>query len=103
MVSVAVRAAPAFAATENATLPFPLPDAPLVIVIQGADEVAVQVQSAVAVTATLPVPPAGSTDCVVGEMVYEHGGGAAGCVTVSVAPAIVMVPLRAAPAFAAAV
>jgi hypothetical protein len=103
MVSVPVRAGPVFAAALKATLPLPVPDAPLVTVSQGAFAAAVHAQDAVdAVTATDPVPPESPTLCVVGPMEnVQGGGGAAACDTVNVCPAIVSVPLRAAPVFAA--
>ena len=57
-----LRAAPLFDATENATDPLPVPDAPLVIVIHDAFADAVHVQVlADAVTAADPVPPPAST------------------------------------------
>ena len=53
------RAAPVFAATLNATVPAPVPEAPALMVIHGALVVAVQLHVAAdAVTATDPVPPA---------------------------------------------
>lgn len=105
MVSVPLRAAPVFAATVNATLPAPVPDAPLVTDSQGAFDPAVHAHDpADGVTATDPVPPVSATFCVVGAIVNVHGGGgAAACETVNVWPAIVIVPLRAAPVLAAAV
>ena len=57
MVSVALRPAPVLAATENATVPLPVPLAPDVIVIHGALLVAVHAHPLVAVTVTEPVPP----------------------------------------------
>ena len=58
-VSVPERAAPVLAATVNATVPLPVPDAPPVTVSHPAFAVAVQVQvPADAVTATDPAPPA---------------------------------------------
>jgi len=61
IVRVPVRAAPAFAATANATVPLPLPVAPDVMVIHGALLLAVHAQPAVVVTSELPVPPAAAT------------------------------------------
>lgn len=105
IVSVPVRAAPLFAAAVNDTVPLPLPDPPLEIAIHDAFDVAVQAQPLFAVTPTVPLAPFASADWLVGEMVYAHGGGAgtAACVTVSVSPAIVSVPVRAAAVFAATV
>ena len=62
MVIVPVRAAPVeFAATLKATVPFPLPLAPLVTVTQLTPLIAVQEQPLpVAVTAIEPEPPAAS-------------------------------------------
>ena len=68
IVSVPVRAAPPFDATLNVTGPLPLPDAPLVSVIQASFAVAVHAQPAPAVTATLPLPPNESTAWLFGEI-----------------------------------
>jgi hypothetical protein len=54
---VPVRAAPVLAATVNATMPFPDPDAPDETTIQLATETAVHAQPAVVVTAIVPLPP----------------------------------------------
>ena len=62
MVMVPVRALPGFAATLNATEPFPVPLAPDVTVIQFAGLFAVQAQPLPAVTATVPLPPAAASD-----------------------------------------
>ena len=63
IVSVPVReAAPAFEATENATVLSPTPLAPLVTVIHGSLLTAVHGQPAVVVTATVPGPPLAGTD-----------------------------------------
>lgn len=59
-------------ATVNATLPFPLPLDPDVIVIHAALLCAVQLQPAALVTADDPVPPAATTDWVVGVIEYEQ-------------------------------
>ncbi len=73
-------------------MPEPVPDAPLLSVIQFALLVAVHVQALdVAVTLTLAVPPAAGSDCVVGLMVKPHDGAAS--VTVTVCPATVNVPV----------
>jgi hypothetical protein len=55
-----------FAATVNATVPFPLPFAPDVIVIQLALFVAVHPQLEPAVTEMDPEPPLAPTDWLVG-------------------------------------
>jgi hypothetical protein len=78
----------------------PVPDAPLEIISQSAFDDALHEQSPRAVTATLPVPPAAGTAWLDGAIAKPHA--AAGCVTVNVTPAIVSVPVRTAPALAAA-
>src|SRR4051794_6391699 len=103
MVSVPVRAGPVFAAALKPTTPFPVPDAPLVTVSHGAFAPAVHAEDAAdAVSAPDPGPPESPTLWVVGPMEnVQGGGGGAACDTVNVCPAIVSVPLRAAPVFAA--
>ena len=82
-----------FAAALNATVPPPLPLAPLVTVSQdGSLLTAVHAQPASAVTVVDPVPPAAVTDWLVGTSAYVQA--AAACVTVKVCPAIVIVPVR---------
>ena len=54
--------------TVKLTGPFPLPELPPVIVIQGALLVAVQAQLAPAVTVVVPLPPAAPKFCDVGEI-----------------------------------
>ena len=98
MVSVPVRAAPVLAATLNATVPGPLPLAPLVTVIQLALDVADQLQLAPALTPTLLATPAAATAKLFDAIAYVHG---AAWVTVNVWPAMVSVPVRAAPVLAA--
>ena len=102
-----LRSAPPLAAAEKVVVPEPVPDAPPVIVIHAAPLDAVHVQvDADAETAKLPVPPPVATDCDEGDTLKVHGGGggggAPGCVTVTVAPAIVSDPLRSPPPLAAA-
>jgi hypothetical protein len=96
MVSVPVRAAAVFAATLNATVPLPVPDAPLVTVNHAALALAVHAQLfADAVTVTDPAAAVSATSCVVGEIPKVHGGGgAAACVTVKVFPAAAIVAVR---------
>ena len=66
-VIVAVRAeALVLAATENATVPLPLPLLPEVTVTQAAELVAVHAQPDEEVTVKLPVPPLAATDWLVG-------------------------------------
>ncbi len=101
-VRVALRAAPVFAATEYRAVPSPVP-APVVTVIHESVVVAVQAQLAAdALTLTVPVPPVSVNDCDVGFTVNVHGGAAA-WVTVNIAPAMVIVPVRAPPLLAATV
>jgi hypothetical protein len=67
IVMVPVRAADVLAATLKATVPLPVPAAPEVTVIQGADATAVQSHVVSAVTAMgVPVPPALLNDADVG-------------------------------------
>ena len=67
------------AATPNATVPLPVPDAPLVTVSQGTLAAAVHAHGAAeAVTVVDPVPPAPDTDPAVGAIVKVHGGGGGG-------------------------
>ena len=99
MVSVPLRAVPALAAAPTATVPLPVPDAPLVMVSHGALETAVQAHDgAEAVTVVDPVPPVSDTDCAVGAIVNVHGGGGGGAaavwVTVNVFPAATIVADR---------
>ena len=100
IVIVPLRAAPAFAAALNATVPLPLPDAAPVTVNHEAFDTAVQSHDApvVTVTATLPVVTSAAMFWLVGEIEKLHA--AASCDTVNVLPAIVNVPLRAAPVLA---
>ncbi len=93
IVNVPVRLeAAVLAATLNATVPSPDPDAPPVTVIQAALLVAVHAQPVAAVTVLLPVPADAANAWPVGEIEGEHE--AAACVTVNVAPAMVSVPVR---------
>jgi hypothetical protein len=102
-VTVAVRVVAAvFAATANATVPLPAPEAPPVMLTQDALSVAaVHAQlSAEAVSAMEPVPPEAGRFCAEGEIEKVHATGAAACVTVNVLPATMMVPLRLVPELA---
>jgi hypothetical protein len=108
MVSVPDLAAPVFAATVNATVPLPVPEAPLLRASHATLAVAVHAHVAAdAVSATEPEPPTSATVCEVGAIEKVHGGGGGGggaaCATVNVWPPIVSVPLRTAPVLAAAV
>src|SRR4051794_26814644 len=83
MVSVPDRAAPVFAATVNATVPLPVPDAPPVTVSQPTFAPAVHAQvGADAVTVTDPEPPPSATLWPVGAIENVHVGAGAACDTV---------------------
>src|SRR5204863_14737 len=100
MDSVPVLAGPLLAATVNATVPLPVPLAPLVIVIHGVKVVAVQAQPAAVVSVTgTAAPPAAGSSCPVGLIV---GTQPPACVTVAVSPLNVTVPTRSAPLFGVA-
>ena len=73
-----------FAAMEKATVPFPLPLAPDVIVSQESLLVAVQVQPVVVATLALLELAVATGFSEVGETVNVQGTGAAACVTVTV-------------------
>jgi hypothetical protein len=73
-------------------VPLPSPLLPEVMVIQPALLTAVQSQPAPAVTVALPLPALAVTLWDVGFTAYVHG--MPSCVTVSVLPAIVRVPVR---------
>ena len=93
IVSVPVRVvATPFTSTENAVVPLPEPDPPLVTVIQVALLTAVHPHPVAAVTAVEPDPPLAFIASDAGEMVGAQGAPAS--VTVKVWPAIVSVPLR---------
>jgi hypothetical protein len=96
---VPLRAAPAFAAALKTTTPLPVPDDPAVTVIHEAFDTAVHAQPPPAVTFVLPSPPPAAKSTVDGDSEKPHG--AAACVTVNVWAAMVAVPVRAAPEFAA--
>jgi hypothetical protein len=92
-----------FAATVNATVPLPVPELPVPMLIHAAVVVAVHAQLlAEAVTAIDPEPPPSATFCDEGEMEkVQAGGGAAAWLTVKVLPAAVMVAVLAEPVLAA--
>ena len=81
------------------TLPFPLPLAPVLIVIQDEAVVeAVHAHPTPAVTVmAVPGPPAAGAAKLDGLMDTVHG---AACVTVCVCPAMAIVPVRDPPVFA---
>ena len=82
-----------FAATEKATVPFPVPVAPLVIEIHAAPLEAVQAQQpAVAVTVKLPFVAAAETE--VPEEDSEKPQDTAAWLTETACPATVSVPVR---------
>jgi hypothetical protein len=94
-VSVPVRVdAFGFSAIENATVPLPVPLDPDVIVSHAALLVATQVQFWLVVTATLLVPAVAAGVSDVGDTVKEHEFELPACVTVTVCPATVNVPVR---------
>jgi hypothetical protein len=111
MAIVPVRAAPALASTLNATTPLPLPEAPPITINHDALDAAVHAHVASeAVTLTDPDVAVSATLCAGGAIENVQGGGgggggggAAACDTVSVCPAIVIVPTRAAAGFGATV
>jgi hypothetical protein len=83
------------------TVPLPLPVGLEVTPIHETLLMAVQLQPAGAVTVTLRAPPAAAMESEVGETVKLHDAPGA-CVTVTVWPAMVSVPVRdAAPLLAA--
>jgi hypothetical protein len=93
---VPLRAVPVLAVTRNATVPLPVPDAPLATVSHETLAEAVQAHvSAEAVTVVDPVPPVSETDCAFGAIANVHGGGGGGAaaawVTVNVFPAATIV------------
>jgi hypothetical protein len=92
-VSVPVRlVVEKFVPIENAVVPLPVPEDPLVIVSQDVLDVAVQGHPLPAVTATDDVEAAEAVVTLAGDTV---GAQAPLCVIVSVTPATVMVPVRA--------
>ena len=85
------------AATENCTVPLPVPDAPAVIDSHGTLAVADHAQPVPVVTSTEPVVLDAPTDCELADREYVHGvDDTPDWVTVNVWPAIVAVPVRAA-------
>jgi len=100
MLSVPERGGPFAAATLNVTVPVPLPPAPEEIVIHGVLLAAVQPQPLPALTLTVRLAPAGSTVSARGDTSKLQPGD---CVTVTICPAIVSVPVRVGPVVGAAV
>ena len=68
IVTVPVRAAPVFAAADTATVPLPVPEPPLVIVIHGSFGVAIHTQAGPVVITVEAGPPPAGTDCDDGAM-----------------------------------
>jgi hypothetical protein len=99
MVIVSDRLVPEFGAAVNATVPFPLPLAPDVMVIHVELVVAVHVHPVGAVTSTVPEPPAVGIEVPAALSVYVQLGSPDACVTVNDWPAIVITLERAAPIF----
>ena len=89
-----------FAATATWTVPSPVPAAPEDTVIHAALLVAVHLHPLAAVTAMVTGPPAAGTFCCAGAAVNEQDSD---WLIVNVCPAIVIVPDRGAPVWAAAV
>ena len=98
IVIVPVRPAPVLASTEYCTLPLLVPDAPSVTEIHEAFDVAVHEHPDAIVTATVPLLPITGAFVLVGASEARHDPA---CVTVNVWPAIVAVPVRDPPVFAA--
>ena len=85
------------AATENCTVPLPVPDAPAVIDSHETLAVADHAQPCSVVTFTEPVVLDAPTDCELADREYVHGvDDTPDWLTVNVWPAIVAVPVRAA-------
>ncbi len=103
IVTTAIRAAPAFAATVTTTLPVPVPLAGATVAQPILLDAAQPHVDALAVTGTLNVPPVATTLPVDDDSVIVQAGGAAACDTVYVCPPAVTVAVRAAPVFAATV
>jgi hypothetical protein len=82
-----------FAPTENATVPSPVPDAPDVIEIHDADDVAFQVQPVVVSTLSVLLVAVAGTEALTGEM--ENAQFGPDCVSVKVCPPAEIVPVRA--------
>src|SRR5262245_57225019 len=102
MVAVPLREVPVLAETAMSTFPLPRPVPSPLTVIHPAPDVDVHAQPEVVVTCTWTLPADADIDCVVGEIEYVHDT-AASCEAVNVRPAIVTVPERAVPVFAATV
>lgn len=92
------RAEPAFGSTRKSTRPVALPLYRAVNVIHDALLLAVHGHPLRAATTNDPVPPNAGNEAPEGSILHVHGSGGAGaCETVNARPAIVSVPLRAAP------
>jgi hypothetical protein len=100
MVRVPVRAAPELAAAVKLTVPLPVRLLPPLNVSQLLLLDTVHVHPLAVVTVVLPLPPAAPKLREVDDRLKLHGPA---CETVTVWPATVSVPVRAAPVFAATV
>ena len=80
------------AATLKLTVPLPVPEAPLFMGMKPSLLTADQAQPACVVTLTVPLPPAETKFCEVGEM--EKLQVEPACVTVWTNPPIMMLPIR---------
>jgi hypothetical protein len=98
MMIAPLRASPSFAATVNLTVPLPAADEPAVTVSHGT-LATVHAQSPRVVMLVVRSPPVNGTSIAGGEIVKVHG--AASWFRVKVCAAMVAVPVRAAPGFAA--
>ncbi len=68
-----LRRPPVFGLTRTTTVPGPVPEAPLTMLIQASLTVAVQLHALAVLTATVTVPPAaGSVTLLLGEIEYEQ-------------------------------
>src|SRR5919199_6442932 len=101
MVTVAVRAGPAFVPALTVTVPLPAPDAALVTVSHDVSLLlALHVHQLPADIVIVAAPPPAANGAVDGEIAYVHG--AAAWVTVTFRSAIVTVALRVPAVFAVA-
>src|SRR5439155_24764891 len=104
MLTVPDRAGPVLTETATVTLPLPVPFDSVVTASHPAWLVALQLQPAGALTATAAAPPPGPIEAPPGLIAYEQvelvAGGFSPWFTVTVWPATVSDPDRAAPVFA---
>src|SRR6185369_11839336 len=102
MVRSPDRASPVLAAAPYVTTPVPLPVAPPVMVTQSTPLDACHVHPSAAVTTTCPLcaPVNDAAAGAIAKVQLSPAAPLAACDTVSVCPAIVSGPVRAAPVFA---